>query len=259
MTTECGHCRDAKPLDFEFTFAFQPIVDWRQQVAIGYEALVRGQDGSGAASVLSRLDASNIYTFDQLARQRAIRLGSRLLPPDAYLFINILPNAIYDPVRCFVTTLKTAKELNFPLARLVMELSETEKVDDIDHVKRIFAHYSGMGLKTAIDDFGSGFSDLRLLLEFTPQVIKLDRSMVTDVDACPKRQAIVLGVVAICQRLEIQLVAEGVETANELACLLEVGVTVFQGYFFAKPAFEAAPAVDFAALSAELDAARLAS
>lgn len=245
----CSLCRDARDLDFDFSFAFQPIVDLVAGKVIAYEALVRGCDGSSADSVLGRLTDDNRYAFDQAARSKAIAMAAQLMPScDTKLSINILPNAVYDPVRCLSTTLNAAETHGFALSRLMFEMTEHERVRDVDHLRRIIEHYTACGFSVAIDDFGAGFAGLTLLADFVPDIIKLDMSLVRNVDAVLPRQAIVTGIVATARLLDVDVLAEGVESAAEVGYLRAAGVRYFQGYLFAKPAFEALPEVDFAAI-----------
>jgi EAL domain-containing protein (putative c-di-GMP-specific phosphodiesterase class I) len=252
----CATCARAPALNFEFTFAFQPIVSWPERRVIAYEALVRGRDGAGAASVLSRVTPEGRYSFDQAARSRAIGLAAHLFADDgALLSINTLPNAIYEPRRCLRTTLEAATAHGFPLERLMFEMTEDEEVSDLAHLKRIVSHYRESGFTTAIDDFGKRFANLDFLVDFLPHVIKIDRVLISGVDGDPVRRAVLRGLIAMTRELGVRVVAEGVETVEELACLLDLGFDLFQGFFFARPALESLPAIDFAGLAARLAAA----
>jgi len=242
----CPLCENAEPFKVPFSFAFQPIVDLRKRRIFAYEALVRGTDGAAAASVLSELTDTTRYPFDQAARAKAIKLASELRPAfDTRLSINILPNAIYDPVRCLRTTLRAAKDVNFPLKQLMFEVTEQERVFDVAHLNKIVSHYSSCGFTTAIDDFGAGFAGLELLAEFPPHVIKLDRGLISDIHDNPMRQAIVAGLIPVTREMNIKLIAEGVETRQDLDLLLKLGIDTFQGFLFARPGFETLPEVDF--------------
>ena len=97
---------------------------------------------------------------------------------------------------------------------------------------------------TAIDDFGMGYSGLKLLLDYQPNYIKLDRNLIANIQWDKVKQSVFSGVQQMCNDLSIKLVAEGVETADEYAWLQNAGVDIFQGYYFARPAFEAFPQVE---------------
>jgi len=244
----CAHCRDLPPLDFEFTMAFQPIVDLANNRMFAYEALVRGPQGEGAPSILARVNDNNRYQFDQLCRIKAIELAAHL-QMDAVLSINFLPNAVYRPEACIRATLEAATTYNFPCEKIMFEVSEAEPVLDPDHLKGIFTEYRNRGFITAIDDFGAGHAGLNLLVNFQPRIIKLDMHLIRNLDADPVRRAIVKGVVTTARDLDITIIGEGVETRAELDCLRDLGVEIFQGYLFAKPALEQLPQVRFADFS----------
>lgn len=238
----CSTCQPGQPLGFDFTFAFQPIINVATRTVFAYEALVRGTDGSGAAAILAKVDDDNRYAFDQAARTKAIEVASRLFRDDgALLSVNIIPNAVYDPVRCLRTTLRAAKQHGFPLDRIMFEFTEQEKVEDVAHLRRIARHYASFGFTTAIDDFGSGFAGLGFLAEFVPHVLKLDRNLVREIQNDRVRQAIVRGVLSAARDLDITIVAEGLETRDEIDALIDMGIDIFQGYYFARPGLERLP------------------
>lgn len=110
-------------------------------------------------------------------------------------------------------------------------------MEDGPWLATILREYQRCGFLTAIDDFGAGYAGLTLLADFQPDIIKLDMSLVRGVDASASRQAITRGMVRICQELGIRVIAEGVETVSERDFFLSEGVTLMQGYLFARPAF----------------------
>lgn len=241
----CPDCVRAEPLGFDFTMAYQPIVDLDAGQIFAHEALVRGLDGAGAGTILSRVDDGNRYRFDQLCRVKAVRLAAKL-GIDTRLSINFLPNAVYDPENCIRTTIAAAEAAGMPLENILFEITEVEQVRDHDHLRRIFETYKRYGFGTAIDDFGAGYSGLGLLTEFHPDYLKLDMKLIRDIDTAPAKQAIVRGIVATALEMGIEVIAEGIEREGELDFLREQGITLFQGYFFARPAFESLAAVRFA-------------
>lgn len=222
--------------------AFQPIVNVRERRVTAYEALVRGTDGSGAASVLARITPDNRYVFDQTCRTKAVELASGLGMQEM-LHINFLPNAVYQPDACIRATLAVAERCGFPLHRIAFEVAEQENVIDKAHLRNILHSYHRRGFRTAIDDFGAGYAGLGLLADFQPDIIKIDMALVRGIHADPVRQVIVRAILSVCEALNIQALAEGVETVEELQTLQDMGVYVFQGYLFARPEVEALPAV----------------
>ena len=254
MTTEpqspppCRACIDRPALDFDFSMAFQPIVDVRTRQLFACEALVRGTDGTGAAGILSKVTTDNRYQFDQSCRVKAVELAARLNIP-CFVSINFLPNAVYQAATCIRATLEAAKRFNFPVERLIFEITENEQMVDKDHLKSIITEYKRQGFKTAIDDFGAGYSGLNLLAEFQPDIIKLDMALIRDINKDVVKQAIVRGILGVCAALSIEVIAEGVETEAELAFLREQNVHLFQGYLLARPAFEQVPDINWSAVA----------
>lgn len=240
----CKDCRNNEPLGFEFTMAFQPIVDVTEKKVISYEALARGPNQEGAGFVLAQVNDSNRYQFDQTARVKAIKMAANL-NIDCLLNINFLPNAVYQPEACIQATLQASKTFNITTDRLLFEITEAEQVIDHEHIRNIFTEYRRQGIQTAIDDFGAGYSGLNLLAEFQPDWIKLDMNLVRKIDERPPRAAIVRGIRSVCEDLNIRMIAEGIETAQEFNFLKDLGIRYFQGYFFARPGFELLPPVDF--------------
>ncbi len=224
--------------------AFQPVVDLAVGRVYAYEALVRGPAGESARTVLGKVTAANRYAFDQSCRVKAIALASRLgvQRTEASLSINFIPGAMYRPENCVRATLAAARRHQFPADRLIFELTEHEQITDYAHLERIFQVYRAHSFRTALDDFGSGFCGLGLLAHFQPDLVKIDMSLLRGLDTDTRRHTIVDGIAGICQALSIRVVAE---TVAELAALRALGVTLFQGYLFAKPGFEMLPQVVF--------------
>jgi len=239
-TTGCSKCNDLEKLDFEFSMAFQPIINVREQSIFGYEALVRGLNNEPASEILDKIVEDNRYTFDQTIRVRAIQLASKL-NLQGMLSINFLPNAVYNPQTCIRATLEAADKLNFPTERIMFEVTEAERVTDHEHLKGIFKEYKKHNFTTAIDDFGAGYAGLNLLADWQPDIIKLDMGLVRAISTDKVRQALVSAMISACDGLNIRVIAEGVETIDEFNTLLNMNVSLFQGYLFAKPEFEQLP------------------
>jgi EAL domain-containing protein (putative c-di-GMP-specific phosphodiesterase class I) len=250
----CQGCRDGEALDIVFSMAFQPIVDVVRNAPFAYEALVRGPAGEGASTILDRITEANRYAFDQACRVKAIEaaMAAGIMDTDARLSINFLPNAVYSPVACIQLTLRTAERNAFPPERLIFEFTENEQVAAPDHVGAIIETYRRIGFSVAIDDFGAGHSGLGLFARFANDMVKLDMDLVRGIDRDARRQAIVRAVVGLCGELGTVVIAEGIETAEEAHMLRRLGIRYMQGYLFARPAFEALPAIDFAFSDAEM-------
>ena len=244
---KCNACSEGIKQPFPFTMAFQPIVRISDKTVFAYEALVRGLGGEGAATILSRVTRRNRYAFDQSCRRTAVdlavKLGIRAI--GAKLSINFIPGAMYEPENCVRATLAAAQRADLPLDRLIFEVTEGEEVLAPLHLKKIFEVYRSHGFTPAIDDFGAGYAGLNMLAEFQPGIIKLDRQLISGIDASWPKQSILRGVLGVCMDLKIIPIAEGVETELEYKTLRALGVDLFQGYLFARPGFESFPTPTF--------------
>ncbi|WP_299267232.1 EAL domain-containing protein [uncultured Psychrosphaera sp.] len=243
----CNKCADQGSLDFDFTMAFQPIINCKTKAIFGYEALVRGLNNESAYSIISKVNDKNRYLFDQLCRVKAIALAAKL-KLDSMLSINFLPNAIYKPERCIRTTLEAAKKYGFPTKKIMFEFTEVEKIDDSSFIKEVVEFYKNAGFSTAIDDFGSGYAGLSLLADFQTSLVKLDMELIRNIDQDITRQHIIKNCINLFKDLNIKVLAEGIETKEEMLWLKANGIELMQGYLFAKPGFESLPEVDFTKL-----------
>jgi EAL domain-containing protein (putative c-di-GMP-specific phosphodiesterase class I) len=229
-------------LDFEFSFAFQPIVDAETRQVVSYEALVRGPNGEPAMDILSKLSTDNVYRFDREVRMKAIRLASRL-KLNKNLHINLLPFGDTLTTMNIRDTLRASEEYGFPLENIIFEITENEMLTDHRNLIEIIKLYNDFNFRTAIDDFGTGYSGLKLLIHYQPNYVKLDRSLIANIEEDEVKQIVFQGIQLICKRLGIQLMAEGVERVEEYSWLRSRHVNYFQGYYFAFPAFEELPEV----------------
>jgi EAL domain-containing protein (putative c-di-GMP-specific phosphodiesterase class I) len=249
----CSGCRQAAG-HFNLSMAFQPIVDVATGRAWAYEALVRGPNGEGAGEVLEAVTPEDRYAFDQQCRVSAITqaVEAGIMDTGARLSINFLPNAVYSPVACIQLTLKTAAAVGFPTDRLIFEFTENEEMVDTGHVANIVETYRRMGFSTAIDDFGAGHAGIALLSRFQTNIVKLDMALIRYLDVSMPRRMIIEGLVRMFERMNIAVVAEGIETAGEYEALREIGVRYMQGYLLARPGFRTLPAFQLPATGMQM-------
>ena len=237
VSLNCRACVNGAALGFDISMAFQPIFDTDTQQVYSHEALVRGVDNQPASEVFAQVGEHNMYRFDQTCRVKAIKLASEL-GISTRLNVNFMPNAVYRPELCIRTTLEAAQTYNFPIDRIVFEVTEGEQITDLTHLRSILTDYRQRGFIVAIDDFGAGFAGLNLLADFQPDLIKLDMGLIRDIDQDKARRIICNGIVEMSRELGVEVIAEGVERRDELRCLEDIGVHLFQGYYIARPSFE---------------------
>ena len=238
----CARCALEPAEIMPLNMAFQPIVRLSSRSVIAHEALVRGMNGESAKQILSEIDDSTMYQFDQNCRVLAIRSAvERKIP--ALLSINFMANAVYNPATCIMRTLDEAQKQGFPISRIVFEVSEQEQMRSNTHIRRILNHYREEGFKIAIDDFGAGHSGLSLLADFVPDYIKLDISLVRGIEHSYPRQRIASGLVQLANDLGTEIIAEGIETETERNALIDAGIDLMQGYYFARPSLDEVPEI----------------
>lgn len=243
MVSRLEHEWVREALDNDWLFSlFHPIVDAQTGDVFAHEALIRAQrpgtsDVIGAGAVMNACTQLGLeHVLDQRARQSAIRHGAALMTSDARLFINFLPNTIYDPAICLRTTMEAAAEYAVPLSRLVFEVVETENIPDMSRLLRILDFYRAEGIGTAVDDMGAGFATLDYLEALHPDYVKIDRNLVVQAAADRGERHKLESIVDRAKELGIQVIAEGIETFAQLDVCRHSGADYVQGFLFARPA-----------------------
>lgn len=219
------------------TFAFQAIVDAASGTIFSYEALIRGRANEPAARVLQQIDPARAPEFQERILIEAIELASRL-GLSVRLDVNVLPSSLSTSPTAITSVLEAAARCRLRPEQIVLEVLESEIIQDLDGFAAAVDAHRHSGLVFAIDDFGAGHAGLNLLADFQPDLIKLDMHLVRGVERRGPRQAIVRGIVRTCLDLGIEIIAEGVETGAELSWLRREGIELFQGMLLAGPAFE---------------------
>jgi len=205
---------------------FQPIVRLSDLAVIGYEALTRFDDGVNPETCFDAARRSGMGPELEIAVLEDALLAAVDLPPDSWVSVNASPSTIMDPAFGRVIAKATA--------RIVIELLETEPVGDHPDMLERVANLPGSPL-LACDDTGSGWAGLRQLVELRPQVVKLDRALVSGVDHDPTRRALISGLRHFTNEIGALLLAEGIETVGELDTLCALGVDLGQGYLLGVP------------------------
>lgn len=221
-----------------WSWAFQPIVDVADGSVYSFEALVRGPAGEPASTVLAAAATADPYAFDEELRASAIETAARL-GLVTRLNLNVLPRGLVASQTPLASTIAAAGRNGIDAARLIIEVTEGELVEDVASLAARLDEYRRFGVSIAIDDFGAGHAGLTMLADLLPDVLKLDRALVHGIEGNGARQAIVRAVLQFCLDLGIDVIAEGVETVAERHWLEDAGIRLFQGYLFGRPTFEA--------------------
>ena len=216
----------------EIRLAYQPVVDLDRAEVVGYEALARFGNGHrspapwfAAADELHRRGELEALLLQELftAKESA--------PTGTFLAVNVSPRQLLaGPVW---TTLAEAGDLT----GLVIELTEHESVEQLSRLRRRLDSLRESGAVLALDDVGAGWSGLRQVVELRPDIVKIDRSLVSRLHEDPARAAVAELLAAFTERVGGALLAEGVEQLDELSALLELDVHLAQGYLLGRPQF----------------------
>jgi len=210
----------------------QPIIDLKRGVVTGYEALSRFRLEPRVSPDKVFAEATRLgigVELECLVVRRALELADRK-PPNCFLSINV------DPLHLLDSRLQAILHAPSSLGGVVLELTEHRAVEDMKTLGRELDRLRARGAAIAVDDAGSGYSGLSQLLALRPQLLKVDRELVTGVHEDAAKQALIQMLGELAGRLDAWLLAEGIETEHELGVLRQLHVPLAQGYFLAKPA-----------------------
>ena len=220
--------------------AFQPLISMSTRRCLACECLVRGdQEGVpvGAESLLSNARILGMsHELDHAAWRAALKQGRSLMQNGLALFLNFTPSSVHNSTFDIKKTKAMCHEMGVDISQLVFEVTEAEKVKDFDFLKSVMQEYRAEGAKIALDDLGSGYSSILRLADLRPDYVKLDQRLVHGAYGDHLRSVLLNAVTEAAHRLNIRVVAEGVETEDDLRFCAEIGVDLAQGYFLARPA-----------------------
>jgi len=223
----------------KITPLFQPIVDLRTGEVMGYEALARGPANSPLhmPSALFPLAARHnlMLPLEQVCREMAIST-MKGLGENQQLFLNITPGVVNDPAFQNGTTKQIALHHGVNSEQITLEITERTAISDYANFSRVLLHYRRQGYRIAIDDAGAGYSSLQAIAELYPDYIKLDMAIVRDIHTNPFKKAILEALVNLAAATNSKVIAEGIETHDELVAIMKSGVGYGQGYFLGRPA-----------------------
>jgi len=205
---------------------FQPIVDLKNDRVFGYEALTRFEDGTAPDEQFAAAEVVGLSLALEAATLRAA-IAAADLGPGLFLNLNVSPALVLEgnAIRSLV---RGARH------RLVLEITEHSAITDYDAFHRAVAALP-RSVCLAVDDAGAGFASFRHILELQPTFVKLDRSLVAEIDRDPAKQALVAGMRQFARSTGCRLVAEGVETESERTALVRLGIRLAQGYLLGRP------------------------
>ncbi|TLP61225.1 MULTISPECIES: GGDEF domain-containing protein [Pseudomonas] len=217
---------------------FQPIVCLSERRILGYEALSRGPSNSPLHSPLTLFavarQAERLSELEVLCRATACqRFSEQGLA--GKLFLNVSPESLLEPHHPSGRTLKMLEQFGLSPSQVVIELTEQTPTEDFQLLFNALHHYRDMGFSIALDDLGAGYSSLRLWSELRPDYVKIDRHFIDGIHQDPLKREFVGSILQIARASRAQVIAEGIELAEELAVLSEMGIDLVQGYLLGRP------------------------
>ncbi len=217
---------------------YEPIVDAVTYTVFGYEALVRGPEGSEFHSPAVLFEAAEeenlIFELDCLCRKSGLA-GAVGLPSGTKLFLNVRPTTIHDPSFRPEALIRTLAKTKLQPSDVVFEVSEQETIESYAALREVRDEYGKLGFQVAIDDTGAGYASLQAVMELEPDYIKVDRAFCHGIDTDPARQSMLRALQSVADGLGARIIAEGLDTLDELKTLGGLGIPFGQGWLFGKP------------------------
>lgn len=212
--------------------AFQPILRASDRSVFGYEALLRTEEPTLIRPPLVVDAAERLNALPRLGRRvRSLAAAAMAQAvPDACLFLNLHPADLADE-ELFLT----AAPLSQLASRVILEVTERAAIEEVDDVERRVHELRQRGFRIAVDDLGAGYAGLSSFALLEPEIVKLDVSLLRDIDQSPVKQKLVASMTALCKDMGFLVVAEGIETAAERDCVVSLGCDLLQGFLFARP------------------------
>lgn len=221
--------------------AFQPILDVISGEFFGFEALARLKPPSSFTSIADLFPFAEkigqLYPVETICRRIAIANSSKILRSNEFLFLNVDPQVITDPEFSSGQTRKLLEAQGLSPSDVVLEITERSAIENYATFRDALEHYRRQGYLIALDDVGAGYSSLQSIAELHPDFLKVDRSLIQGIHFDPTKWALLETFVAFARRIGCRILAEGVETQEEMQTVVQLGVDYVQGYFIAKPAF----------------------
>ncbi|MCB9709451.1 MAG: EAL domain-containing protein [Myxococcales bacterium] len=209
---------------------FQPIVELPTGKVFAYEALVRCKD--------SRLANPHALFAEAIKEHRCGELGRKIREMAVRscsgwpLFLNIHPNELDEG-----WLVRPDDPIFLHESPVYLEITESVPITHFAFCHGMLREIRGKGVQVAVDDLGAGYSNLRYIADLSPEVVKLDRSLITGLTHTNRLFNLVRSLVSLCQDMGAHVVAEGIETADELHAVIDTGARFAQGYFLARPGY----------------------
>jgi EAL domain-containing protein (putative c-di-GMP-specific phosphodiesterase class I) len=212
--------------------AFQPIVRATDHSVFGYEALLRTEEPTLIRPDLVVDAAERLSSLPRLGRKVRELAATAMVhaDPAAALFINLHPLDLADE-----ELFDAMAPLSRLASRVILEVTERAAIEQVDAVERRVSQLRERGFRIAVDDLGAGYAGLSSFALLEPEIVKLDVSLLRDIDQSPVKQKLVASMTTLCKDMGFLVVAEGIETPAERDCVVALGCDLLQGFLFARP------------------------
>ena len=228
----------------QFRLRYQPLVSTTDGHMVGVEALLRWHDPVRGQvqpdDFIPLLEETGLivpvgaWVLEEACRQAAAWRRSGPPAADLVISVNVAPRQLVQPD--FAATVARALETTGANPRqLCLEITEAALIEDFDAVRRQLAKVRDLGVRLAVDDFGTGYSSVGYVRQFPLDTVKIDKSFVKGLTAGAEDAAIAQAIIKMAHALGLSTVAEGVESADELARLRQLGCDYVQGFYFSAP------------------------
>ena len=212
--------------------AMQPILSWRTRSVFAYEALLRTDEATLGNPVAFLDAAERLGRAQELGRtvRRVIAAQLIEMPPSVHVFVNLRPADLVDEELCSADGVLT------PFAHgVVLEVTERAALEQVHGLVPAVVRLRALGYRIALDDLGAGYAGLSSFALLEPEIVKVDMSLIRGIHQSPTKQRLFRTFADLCREMNTELIAEGVEVAEERDCLNELGGDLYQGYLFARP------------------------
>ena len=217
---------------------YQPIVSLKDGSVFAYEALSRITKEGATINISEVFEGAGqlgqLWELEKICRTNALKYAAGK-PKGAKLFINVDGNVLVDQKFQKGFTKEKLGIYSLRTEDVVFEITERSNSDDYELLSDIMQHYREQGYEVALDDLGAGYSGLNRLQHIQPEYVKIDYELIHNIHKDKSKKSLVRMLVRHCNEMEYSLIAEGIETEEELQCLVEIGVRYGQGFFLGKP------------------------
>lgn len=222
-----------------YSIAFQPIYQLTDRSVFGFEALLRGPEGTLLAQPAKifnspGIDKALMHEIDTACILAAVRTG-RDLARDHALFVNVHGETLFRFSKRMADLLELLDILHIPASTLVLEVSETTDKTHVRSIARSIAPLRERGMRIALDDVGARYAWLHHMLWLQPEFLKIDRIFVSNLHRCAKKRKLIEAIAAMARTMESSVIVEGVERDEERDAVEELGIELGQGYLMGRP------------------------